>query len=225
MAEATEKLLATADAQYWATVVEGVLLLLTVVFTGWATVAASSATRAARTSVEVTEKTANRELRAYVGAHANYIFRFDLEHPVEVRFAISNFGQTPALKIRSKGLVRVCTHPLPAEFVFPIPSLPPPKEDLAGSSSVLFPQAPFSIVVGPDLPTSNEEIEAAIVGVEKRIYIFARVEYEDIFEKSHLTTICVSVVGGPNLRKVSQGVEVPSGGISFQSAARFNEAT
>jgi hypothetical protein len=102
MAQATEELRTTADAQFWATIAEAGLLAVTVVFTAIAAIAAVIAARAAQASVNVASEIGQRQLRAYVSVTKVEATVRAIGDRIEIAMLIvlTNAGQTPAYLMR-----------------------------------------------------------------------------------------------------------------------------
>jgi hypothetical protein len=74
------------------------------------------ATEAALKAVEITEETARRELRAYVGTSRVYFRDFRRDRPISVVVEIQNFGQTPAYNYRTNLWLEVSPYPEAGPF-------------------------------------------------------------------------------------------------------------
>jgi hypothetical protein len=81
------------------------------------------------------EKNSEKQLRAYVSVNANYIYAFGPQIPVQIRFALTNHGQTPAYHVSQASAVDILPYPLPKGFKLPTNTTPAP------GSFVLHPRA------------------------------------------------------------------------------------
>jgi hypothetical protein len=112
MAEAANKQAKWTKRQFWATVAEIGALALTVLFTGWAAVAAGKASKAANKSVSVAEDTAKHELRAYFLYDVGQILDFPPNLRASARLIFKNYGQTPASELVMWTAIDILPFPL-----------------------------------------------------------------------------------------------------------------
>ena len=140
-----------------------------VCFYGWQ---ANSLSRQVAALSETIELMKNDQ-RAWVGGIEP---RLDAGPPIKAIIALRNFGQSPALKIKSKVELRI-------KGLQEVPPDPPPVEG-PGSTSVLQPTQEMTTDCTPDKPVGI----ADITGRKVAAYFVGRIEYEDIFEESHHTT-------------------------------------
>jgi hypothetical protein len=167
----------------------GLLLLAgTLVFTGWAAVAAARAAKAAQSSVELTSRTAERQLRAYVSVQG---FKIDLLLDEATKKVISrtiyitwiNSGATPARNVRTNAEWALFGDSLPSGFDFPDQGQP--------MSGHLGPEQ--IIRTGPKPVPDTELIEVA--ARRKHLIIWGWLEYDDVFVRTprHRTEYCVQL--------------------------------
>jgi hypothetical protein len=153
-----------------------ILVILSLIFTGWAAIAAGRAAKAAEASVAVASETARRQLRAYVGVGEP---KFGVLLPTTLSLIAVNGGQTPAYRIRAhlnwhwipagSGFpddFDFLDHHSPAETVTTIAALNPGKE------------IPFTF------PFDPSAIARARDG-ETTLFFYGRVEYDDVFGAPH----------------------------------------
>jgi hypothetical protein len=164
-------------------------------------------------------KTTHAQLRAYVSAMPATLITFNANLRTRVQIAITNRGQTPATDIMCSALVDIFEYPLPPNFKFPNLIF----NDI--SRAVLFPAEPLDLGALARHTFQIEEIEECIDGGNLRAYVFGIIKYIDVFDEPHETFFCSSIVGGPNLRIVSNGGNVPSPGIRFERSRQHNEIT
>jgi hypothetical protein len=164
------------------------------------------------------ERSSYRQLRAYVSVTANYVYAFGPQTPSQIRFAMTNHGQTPAYKTSSSAAVDILPFPLPKGFKLPIDTNPAP------SSFVLHPQASFAGNVVAKRTFTSAEIADAVANNGKRIYVYGTVKYEDLAGDQRFTDFCYSVIGDQNLAAVSGGTPIPTVDIKFSPAEDFNQA-
>jgi hypothetical protein len=95
-AVAAERIARLTERQIGITSFEAFALVVSLIFTGWAAVAAARAARAAEQAVEQNEKTARLQLRAYVGLEHVQISGIDAPEGPTISLVIKNTGQTLA---------------------------------------------------------------------------------------------------------------------------------
>lgn len=177
MAEAAEYLSRLTWWQVW--IGAGALcgLIVTLWLTRRSVQAATKAADAANLTVAVMEKTATRELRAYIdvspvsmsGPHINQIFRANIR--------ATNRGQTPARDVVCVFGVCVRDFPLkePLENIDAVKSITKPSRSVLGGNggySDYYPQTWG--------PITETELNALMSG-KKAIWVFGRVTYRDVF--------------------------------------------
>lgn len=174
MAEAAQDL-------YQITKLEVFALALTVFFTAYAAIAAARAAGAANKAVEVTERTAKSQLRAYVTVEDNQINV--VGNGIDARIAVINCGQTPAYRLR--GWLNVEIHERDSAKDLPIEPIDP---------------STASTVLGPNLKSTvtRSYQPLPIDAAGKEICVWGRVEYTDIFGNDHWTEFRVST---PNFER------------------------
>lgn len=168
------------------------LLTLTGVFLVWRTLKASwEAARhakrgadAAHATVASMEDTARRQLRAYIH------FTIDKSAPVSfnaaqktvIRILYENCGQTPAMRCTSGGELDILPWPAPVPF-------PDPIFEKEGAIYSLYPKAEgrWNTPISSRRIFSAEEIQEAINGKTKRLFLYGEIKYFDIFGKEHFT--------------------------------------
>ena len=185
---------------------------------------------ATRDLVTGAEKTAERQLRAYVSVAPVRITNINPGRVITVIYNFTNHGLTPAHKVVQASVIRLEHHPLPRNFRFP---------DLAGI------ERPSRIVLPPSSPipgqalaerrfTQNEMIEILQAPRQggRRLYIFGQVDYIDAFRKPRWTRFCISFPGRPDLMSLAQQgnwaaidqiLEQPGSTVSFEFATQHNE--
>ena len=133
---------------------------------------AKETTKAAQAAVEVTSKTAERQLRPYIHVSIAHIKNIEDPDKREVVFIIKNYGQTPAFHMICKVGVGVKEWPLmtgikdfPEDMPYGVAPMPPSR------SSEMF-------VPVPDLSKWEEkELQAG----RAAIYCYGEVTYDDGF--------------------------------------------
>lgn len=134
--------------------------------------AAKSASDTANGTAEKMKDAAERELRAYVGPSAATI-KCIVEGKFFAAVEIRNFGRTPAYKVRNFIDHRVCPFRTAAtEFSDPHPLI-------QYAEGTLFPNNPFY---------ATEEIEINSLESDDHIFIYGKIEYEDVFKNEQWTS-------------------------------------
>lgn len=190
MADSTQKLVGITENQNWITGIEAGLLLITIFFSGWASIAASKAAKAADRAVEITERAAERQLRAYVMVESANIKKLKIGEIPEVSVTIKNFGQTPAYNVKVWGLPGFQDFPLKG-------NLPTERPDETDN----FVAAPLAPTVPHTIPLifkrrMNEETIHALKAGSHAIFVVGQVRYIDAFKVERETDFCL-FIGGP----------------------------
>lgn len=155
---------------------------------------------------ELAEKTAERQLRAYVVVHLEDIIipKPGDDHIAITQFQIKNTGQTPAYNLQTISKTRVVDYPFPDDFDFL--TFSPPGDHGTGT---LGPGE--SIATEGKSPILTEEEWAAIRSKAsgKRLCTWGIVTYRDVFESIHHTNFCVSCFFRPTAwtggREIAEG--------------------
>jgi hypothetical protein len=185
MAEAAKKQAKWTQRQFWATIAEIGALALTVLFTGWAAIAAGRAARAATKSVEVTEDTAKRQLRAYVGTISVPVEKLSVGAPPRICINIRNFGLTPAYKLQSWiDIVHAGTESEVEQYSLPF------RESLI----VLYPSGKNGNLCTADFDLDRELYDHLMDGT-KNIYLLGQFRYEDAFGDVRITAFRYQIGG------------------------------
>jgi hypothetical protein len=168
--------------------------------------------------VKGSKDTAERQLRAYIGACQFTIAPFKSGQPDVSQVHMKNYGQTPAHKTTIVAAIDIFPWPLPEHHK--LPPLPSP-----GAACVLFPTAELDYPARPIRAFSDKEVDAAVEGQDVRFYVFGVVKYIDAINEHEPreTHFCVSYSGGAELRKVKNGGL--DGALRFEIAHQHNYAT
>ena len=197
MAEFAKRQVKWVRNQFWATVVEGILLLVTVIFTGIAAIAATKAANAANASVEVASKNAERQLRAYVYVDEISISEDDKTTTGKCRVSVSikNSGQTPAHATITAGKALIIEgHPI---------DLPAPLADIDFDK---FQKIPSSTVLGSgDVKSVHFSVESTHIDRARKkevtFYFHGAIHYTDVFDRVRKTKFCAQYMGVINGRE------------------------
>jgi hypothetical protein len=162
---------------------------------------------------------AQRQLRAYVSGNPDYIFTFNPTIPVQIRFTLSNHGQTPAYAMANAAVIEILPYPL--SKTDPLPPIPA----LVESTFTLHPNMTFFGTVSAARTFSQAEITRAIHNDGLRIYILGLIEYKDAFGRVRSTRYCRSVVGTDHLAEVAKGIPGPDRPMQYELCIPHNDAT
>lgn len=176
MAEASEELVKLTDRQFWATLVEMILLIGAVSAAVWAAWAASKAAYAAQEAVEVTSETAKQQLRAYLTVGACTIDFLPDDSGLMLSAHITNSGITPAFNTRIMGESFASDYPLSEPMPHPTPGTDFGAPIGAGGELICA-QRLFS----DDLEAAINRVKAGEIGM----WIQGAVIYDDCFGDQH----------------------------------------
>ncbi len=133
--------------------------------------------------LQLSEDTAKRQLRAYVFAVPGNVYNVSLGSRPEPRTIIRNGGDTSARNVRRDIGIRISA-PLSPEQEAGLGRGTPEEGTL-----VLSPGGADDVVIRQ--ARTLEDGEAEKIRAEKiRIYVFGRIEYQDMFGDSHWTEFC-----------------------------------
>ena len=207
MAEAAIRQVRWVKAQFWATIGEIALLLAAVgasIYAGWQ---ARNAVIIANVSTAIAQDTAKRELRAYVGIDALEVESSNLTSqnyvPTTIQagtratdlllVTMKNSGQTPAQKVRvwagwrsvRYGTFLAQGHDFQADIDGSMAQVANQRL-LVASERSLFPQQYYTTqVLIADLTPFRQAVQSAA-----NLYVFGRIDYEDIFGEARMTKFC-----------------------------------
>ena len=147
--------------------------------------------RATRRLVLGAEKTAERQLRAYISVIATGKIPNSMNPRLPAyQIKIKNTGQTPAYGMKSWRGIGIHELPLVTELK--------PMGNVTDADPVLGSQCEAVLPIRRVTPFSSEQIASVKVGTHA-IYIFGRVEYKDAFGFPHFTDFCLyEIDGGPD---------------------------
>lgn len=144
--------------------------------------------RATRDLVRGAEKTAERQLRAYVLVEKVTIIDFAKNKQPRIHAVMRNTGQTPAFKLHFAANATLLPYPATSPFVFNWPS--------KRIYSVIGPGAATTITIAPRLVLTEQDI-ADVLEKRTAIYVYGRIEYEDAFGRDQWSEF--RVIHGGNL--------------------------
>jgi len=177
MAEFARQQVKWTRNQFIAAIVEIIALLATVLFTGWAAVAASHAAKAAQESVRVASETAKKQLRAYVGIEEILV------GTDSISIVVRNAGQTPALDLVSKitfHWLDGANQMIPKDFNWNVSDKGDDTPAIVGVGER--PKIRFAI---------NAERFAKVRAGQMSVFALITLDYKDTDQAPHNTTVCV----------------------------------
>ena len=175
MAEAAVRQVDWVKRQFWATVVEIVLLIGVIGVSGWAAWEAGGSAKAAEASVKIASDTANRQLRAYVTL-AGVTMEPQPGFKLKIRIHCKNTGQTPAYGLHHVNTVIVGEPADPKNaFAFPAPTKTSSTIDLGAGLPMSF---------SDDPPALQKETYDAVIAGNIPLYVCGEFRYFDIFKES-----------------------------------------
>jgi len=154
-------------------------------FTGLLVVTAAVQIFWMQKTVSSAEKTARRQLRAYVLIKKTKVFverNYDI-FTIQAHVHYLNSGQTPAYKLRIAGRLVILPYPLQKGFDLPIPEFP----EFASTFAMGKDQHTF-LVVDADRPYAKDEMGELMGRTKgKSMYLLGKIEYSDAFGKVQTT--------------------------------------
>lgn len=190
----------------WYTAPEWWLCILgfsTLIFVAWQAAATARAAKATEESVKSGKDATKRQLRAYLAVTigpAVYQERRDKSKGGDLMFAahpiLTNTGQTPAHKIKFTIKAALLSVPLPKEVDLP------ETGDKDRGESVLGVQQNVNMVAIVEGFCLDEEVQTIKKGINRSLYVWGLVTYEDVFGEAHLTRFCQQIYwdGANNVR-------------------------
>jgi hypothetical protein len=137
---------------------------------------AARSAEAAQKAVELSDKTAERQLRAYLYVDAQEIRKFGFDEIPEAWTSLKNSGATPAFELERAAKLMYTTHPA-EEF---------PALEWGGAKAYLAPHG--EVFFGPiSLPRALTAAESAnVIAGTHALYLFGKIRYIDAFQKRRL---------------------------------------
>jgi hypothetical protein len=181
----------------FSTVIIGAFTLVLAVVTGFLY-------RATRDLVEGAERTAERQLRAYV--HVAEVKVIDDDNLITYYMEIRNFGQTPAHNVSLRYGIALKDYPLTAVLDLP--------KDLKSISAVVPPQVAIHVNFTPPQPLGPNR-RNRLSQRTAAIYVFGTITYDDVFQKRRIA----------EFRYQYGGVDGPSETGALEISEEGNKAT
>jgi hypothetical protein len=141
-------------------------------------VAVAENAKASNENLALYKETSVREMRAYLTVSGGGVVPQDktTNYRLEVRLNLNNTGNTPAYHIRANQTIAVLPFPLPTDFAFPLP-----PRSLFGSEGILGPHQNFILTAVADEIYPDDDITEIQFGMNKVLYAYGTVSYEDAF--------------------------------------------
>lgn len=171
------------------------------------------------------EKTAERQLRAYVSVEPVMLRDFAAGRVPLATFFMKNVGQTPALRIRHFAMLDILPHPLPddqGDLLTPNPVARIPTR-------AVHPTLGIEGEARMNRLLTAQDVALVFAGTEYQLYLFGIIAYEDVFGKELRRTKFCCYVGGPEFAVIADRTtsQPPghAGKIHWNFAVPHNEAT
>ncbi len=168
--------------------------------------------------LEISRRTARRQLRAYVSNTPRAVFFFEVGKCPQVRSDIRNHGQTPAFDVGHTFEVAVF-------LVTPgqTPVLPAPTR-VIDTSTTLFPGDMWTWFTGAN-PLTQGDIDAMRRG-EACLYLWGDTSYRDAFQRKRSTHFCVYVTGEHFVQQMERHtLGLPSADFNWSYGPNHGQAT
>jgi hypothetical protein len=137
--------------------------------------------------VKSAEKTAERQLRAYVVVTCkDLIFQGSSHERFIVRLEVRNTGQTPAYRLQIRSVTNAIAYPVQASFDFPL-------EQLSAEPSIFTLGAGLAIdhnSMATRVLDQNEIVKIKSTDGERSLYNYGIVKYVDAIGKERQTKFC-----------------------------------
>jgi hypothetical protein len=154
-------------------------VVVSLILSAWAAIAASRAAIAADKAVAVAADTARRQLRAYINVESVTLDQFEIGKPVTVVVSAPNNGQTPATKVKMLVSLRFVSVPLANSLAHD------PVE--MGSEATIGPKVYVNVAAmvrdgenGPPTILGQQHVTALKEG-SLALVCFGTITYEDVF--------------------------------------------
>jgi hypothetical protein len=145
-------------------------------------------------TVAVMRRTAQRQLRAYVGVVRGELINIDGDDPIEATVIVKNSGQTPAREVVMWGGMAVRGFPL-RDPINPPEKGPPRAQTLAAGAEFYKTEKSFKTAKGEITPAHPQMLKEGTIS----IYVYGEITYRDVFKKKRHTTYRLFCGGGhPN---------------------------
>jgi len=102
--------------------------------------------------LDLSRRTAQRQLRAYIVARPKFVFSFDNVQACKIDSDLRNDGLTPAYDVKYRMAIELLPYPIPQEFYLPEPG------GRASNAIILFPRDSFSATYTTVRTFTDQEI-------------------------------------------------------------------
>jgi hypothetical protein len=138
----------------------------------------------------VARDTEKRQIRAYAFPTPIGINNFSVDSSPTGGVNVRTMGQTPAYKVRGQVGIKPMPYPLSNETDLWISNTKQIQ-----NSTFISPTNTFILKVAVDGTLTRQQVDAINSGNALRLYVWGRVDYEDVFANSHWFTFCYSYDG------------------------------
>jgi hypothetical protein len=140
--------------------------------------AAKDAADATRDAVQLAEKTAERQLRAYVFIKPDTLPTIDEWNTIGIRLFVFNSGQTPAYKLTYWYAIQLSGYPLASELLVATEANLPMDQR---TKTILNPGTHNEVIIKTGRALTSDE-RAAIISGTKAFYVYGQIDYRDAFD-------------------------------------------
>jgi hypothetical protein len=148
------------------------------------------------------KKSSELQLRAYVVTGVSYL-GIEAGQPL-VQVTCANIGQTAALHVLTFSKMDVLPFPSSDKVLPDVTQTIQPEIFLQPRENLDFPVRPIT-------PFDAAAIEQAHTPTTHRLYVFGRIEYDDVFGNRHETPFAYTLSGGKNAKDLFNGIKNPEG--------------
>lgn len=159
-------------------------VVLSLIFTGWAAVAAGRAAKAAEAGVAVASESARRQLRAYIAVENGEGGIVRAGQKICLPLTLRNHGQTPAL--RTAMVARILVRGLPFRLEQEVGELGERVLPHERPAAVIHPRTDARVIEEMDEPLPDALFKRIEVD-EAAVFFSGTIFYEDVFGERHET--------------------------------------
>lgn len=138
--------------------------------------------------VEISRRTARRQLRGYVSLRPTIIYNIGYGYHPRIDFIAKNHGQTPCSDLRAVYEIALLPEPLPPAHKFPTP------ESSLNFQNSLFPGADLTIWIVSKRALTPDEVNDIFID-RQRLHCWGILYYRDAFRRERQTKFSASVGG------------------------------
>jgi hypothetical protein len=138
-------------------------------------------------SLDFTSEQSRLEQRAWVGIFDVQASDFEVTKPILIAVHVTNTGRTPAVKLQG---LSVTGHAYPPDELNDQDFRNVDEKVNESTLGQLMPNAVVTLPTATELPMTQQRFDNIASGREV-IYIWGKLQYEDVFKRPHYTTFCL----------------------------------